>query len=95
MSTPVIRRNDSVFAGGDHPKREIHPPPLEDLWCNISKKSRVAKGNLNTEQLSFCSKLLSELHQNQHWTIVSPFYEPVGMSGLIFLTGTFSDHSHS
>ena len=57
-STPVIRRNDSVSAGGDRLKREIHPPPSEGLWCDISKGSRAAKGNLNAEQLRFCSELV-------------------------------------
>jgi bromodomain-containing factor 1 len=83
-STPVIRRNDSVSAGGSRPKREIHPPPSKDLpYTDVTKKSRkarAAKDNLNAEQLKFCSKLLSDLHRKQHWTIASPFYEPVGTS---------------
>ena len=87
-STPVIRRNDSVSAGGSRPKREIHPPPSKDLpYADVSKKSRkarAAKDNLNAEQLRFCSKLLSELHRKQHWTCASPFYEPVGAFRLFF-----------
>ena len=81
-STPVIRRNESVSAGGSRPKREIHPPPSKDLpYADAPKKSRkarAAKDNLNAEQLRFCSKLLSDLHRKQHWGIASPFYEPVG-----------------
>ena len=84
MSTPVIRRNDSISAGGSRPKREIHPPPSKDLpYADVPKKSRkarAAKDNLNAEQLRFCSKLLSDLHRKTHWTIASPFYEPVGAS---------------
>ena len=83
-STPVIRRNESVSAGGSRPKREIHPPPSKDLpYADVPKKSRkarAAKDNLNAEQLRFCSKLLGDLHRKQHWTIASPFYEPVGTS---------------
>jgi len=82
-STPVIRRNESISAGGSRPKREIHPPPSKDLpYADVPKKSRkarAAKDNLNAEQLRFCSKLLSDLHRKAHWTIASPFYEPVGM----------------
>lgn len=87
-STPIIRRNDSISAGGSRPKREIHPPPSKDLpYTDASKKSRkarAAKDNLNAEQLRFCSKLLSDLHKKSHWTIANPFYEPVGASGVIF-----------
>ena len=86
-STPVIRRNESVSAGGSRPKREIHPPPSKDLpYADVPKKSRkarAAKDNLNTEQLRFCSKLLSDLHRKAHWNIASPFYEPVGTSASI------------
>ena len=85
-STPVIRRNDSVSAGGSRPKREIHPPPSKDLpYADAPKKSRkarAAKDNLNAEQLRFCSKLLGDLHRKTHWNIASPFYEPVGESTL-------------
>ena len=81
-STPVIRRNESISAGGSRPKREIHPPPSKDLpYADVPKKSRkarAAKDNLNAEQLRFCSKLLSDLHRKAHWTVASPFYEPVG-----------------
>ncbi|KAF9649088.1 Bromodomain-containing protein [Thelephora ganbajun] len=80
-STPVIRRNESVSAGGNRPKREIHPPPSKDLpYADVPKKSRkarAAKDNLNAEQLKFCSKLLSDLHRKTHWNFASPFYEPV------------------
>ena len=83
-STPVIRRNESVSAGGSRPKREIHPPPSKDLpYADVPKKSRkarAAKDNLNAEQLRFCSKLLGDLHRKQHWNVASPFYEPVGAS---------------
>jgi len=83
-STPVIRRNDSISAGGSRPKREIHPPPSKDLpYADVPKKSRkarAAKDNLNAEQLRFCSKLLGDLHRKSHWTIANPFYEPVGAS---------------
>lgn len=86
-STPVIRRNEPVSAGGNRPKREIHPPPSKDLpYADVPKKSRkarAAKDNLNAEQLRFCSKLLSDLHRKAHWNIASPFYEPVGTSGSI------------
>jgi len=101
-STPVIRRNESISAGGSRPKREIHPPPSKDLpYADAPKKSRkarAAKDNLNAEQLRFCSKLLGDLHRKQHWTIASPFYEPVGTygrilgSGGIFLTLLFIDY---
>jgi len=83
-STPVIRRNESISAGGSRPKREIHPPPSKDLpYADVPKKSRkarAAKDNLNAEQLRFCSKLLSDLHRKAHWNVASPFYEPVGTS---------------
>ena len=96
-STPVIRRNDSVSAGGSRPKREIHPPPSKDLpYADVSKKSRkarAAKDNLNAEQLKFCSKLLGDLHRKQHWNIASPFYEPVGASRAILETNYFSNCS--
>ena len=85
-STPVIRRNNSISAGGSRPKREIHPSPSKDLpYADVPKKSRkarAAKDNLNAEQLRFCSKLLGDLHQKSHWNIASPFYEPVGASAL-------------
>ena len=83
-STPVIRRNESISAGGSRPKREIHPPPSKDLPSadvpKKSRKARAAKDNLNAEQLRFCSKLLSDLHRKAHWNWASPFYEPVGTS---------------
>ena len=89
-STPVIRRNDSVSAGGSRPKREIHPPPSKDLpYADAPKKSRkarAAKDNLNAEQLRFCSKLLGDLHRKTHWAVASPFYEPVG--AFVTTTGT-------
>jgi bromodomain-containing factor 1 len=88
-STPVIRRNDSISAGGSRPKREIHPPPSKDLpYADVPKKSRkarAAKDNLNAEQLRFCSKLLGDLHRKTHWNIASPFYEPVGACPSQFL----------
>ncbi|KAF9782654.1 hypothetical protein BJ322DRAFT_1009100 [Thelephora terrestris] len=77
-STLVIRRNNSFSAGRNQPKREILPPSSKDLLYDVSKKSRMAraaKDNLNTEQLTFCSELLSELHRKQCWAIASPFYE--------------------
>jgi hypothetical protein len=86
-STSVIRRNDSSSAGGRRPKREIHPPPSKDLpYADVSnkwRKARAAKDNLNSEQLKFCSNLLGDLHWKQHWTIASPFYKPIGGSGVI------------
>jgi hypothetical protein len=89
-STPVIRRNESISAGGSRPKREIHPPPSKDLpYADAPKKSRkarAAKDNLNVEQLRFCSKLLSDLHRKTHWNVASPFYEPVGASVSILRT---------
>lgn len=94
-STPVIRRNESVSAGGSRPKREIHPPPSKDLpYTEVSKKSRkarAAKDNLNAEQLRFCSKLLGDLHRKQHWNIANPFYEPVGASSVILKASDLSD----
>ncbi|KAF9784110.1 hypothetical protein BJ322DRAFT_982721, partial [Thelephora terrestris] len=89
MSTLVIRRNNSFSAGRNQLKREILPPSLKDLLYDVSKKSRtarVAKDNLNMEQLTFCSKLLSELHRKQCWAIASPFYEPVDWVSLNILT---------
>ena len=84
MSTPVIRRNDSISAGGSQPKREIHPPPSKDLpYADIPKKLRkvrAVKDNPNAEQLRFCSKLLNNLHYKTHWTITSSFYKPAGTS---------------
>ena len=96
-STPVIRRNDSVSAGGSRPKREIHPPPSKDLpYADASKKSRkprAAKDNLNAEQLKFCGKLLSDLHRKQHWNIANAFYEPVGAFGAFLGMNFFSNYS--
>jgi len=43
-STPVIRRNNPISAGGSRPKREIHPPPSKDLpYADVPKKSRKAR----------------------------------------------------
>ncbi|KAF7339672.1 Bromodomain-containing protein [Mycena sanguinolenta] len=62
------------------PKREIHPPPPKDLpYADLPKKrkTRRVKDDGTAEQLKFCSNLLNLLHRKQHYTIASPFYEPV------------------
>lgn len=79
-SVPVIRRSDVEAPG--RPKREIHPPPPKDLpYADAPKKHRKGKrvkDDGTAEQLKFCSKILQEIHRKQHYTIASPFYEPVG-----------------
>lgn len=81
-SVPVIRRSETEVPGSARPKREIHPPPPKDLpYADVPKKTRKGKGLKNdgtAEQLKFCGKLLSDLSRKAHWTIASPFYEPVG-----------------
>lgn len=81
-SVPVIRRSETEAPGSARPKREIHPPPPKDLpYADAPKKTRKGKGIKNdgtAEQLRFCGKLLSDLSRKAHWTIASPFYEPVG-----------------
>ena len=42
------------------------------------RKTRAVKDTLNAEQLRFHNKLLGDLHWKARWTIVSPFYEPIG-----------------
>ncbi|KAG5648164.1 hypothetical protein DXG03_006118 [Asterophora parasitica] len=78
-SVPVIRRSDNEAVG--RPKREIHPPPPKDLaYADPPKKQRKmkrGKDDGSSEQLRFCSKLLTDLHKKQYITFASPFYEPV------------------
>ncbi|KAJ6574863.1 Bromodomain-containing protein [Mycena capillaripes] len=79
-STPVIRRSDTTEVVGTRPKREIHPPPPKDLpYADVPKKrkSKRVKDDGTAEQLKFCSNLLSLIHRKQHYSIASPFYEPV------------------
>lgn len=81
-SVPVIRRSETETVGSARPKREIHPPPPKDLpYADAPKKARKSKGIKNdgtAEQLRFCGKILQDLNRKSHWTIASPFYEPVG-----------------
>lgn len=78
-SVPVIRRSEQESVG--RPKREIHPPPPKDLpYADAPRKKRKGKrvkDNGTVEQLKFCSKILGDFHRKQHYTIASPFYEPV------------------
>ncbi|PFH50751.1 hypothetical protein AMATHDRAFT_47670 [Amanita thiersii Skay4041] len=78
-SVPVIRRSEQETVG--RPKREIHPPPPKDLpYADAPRKQRKAKNvkdDGTAEQLKFCSKILNEIHRKQHYTVASPFYEPV------------------
>ncbi|KAJ6519584.1 hypothetical protein C8R45DRAFT_1057985 [Mycena sanguinolenta] len=78
-SMPVIRRSDATEVVS-RPKREIHPPPPKDLpYADLPKKrkTRRVKDDGTAEQLKFCANLLSLLHRKQHYTVASPFYEPV------------------
>ncbi|KAJ4476755.1 bromodomain-containing protein [Lentinula aciculospora] len=80
-SMPAIRRNDAQEAVG-RPKREIHPPAPKDLpYADAPKKPRKVKhakdNGGSVEQLKYCSKILSDLHKKQYYTIANPFYEPV------------------
>ncbi|KAF8649828.1 hypothetical protein AX16_005593 [Volvariella volvacea WC 439] len=78
-SVPVIRRSDTEPAVG-RPKREIHPPPPKDLpYADVPKKrkGKPVRDDGTTEQLKFCSRVLTDLHRKQHYAIAHPFYEPV------------------
>ncbi|KDQ63862.1 hypothetical protein JAAARDRAFT_29913 [Jaapia argillacea MUCL 33604] len=79
-SVPVLRRSEADAANG-RPKREIHPPPPRDLpYADGPKRPRkvkVPKDDGTAEQLKFCGRILVELHRKQHYSIASPFYEPV------------------
>ncbi|KAF8203282.1 bromodomain-containing protein [Pholiota molesta] len=78
-SVPTIRRSEAEPIG--RPKREIHPPPPKDLpYADAPKKNRKVKrtkSDIHSEQLRFCSKILSELHKKQYYNSAYPFYEPV------------------
>ncbi|KAJ3794041.1 Bromodomain-containing protein [Lentinula aff. detonsa] len=80
-SVPTIRRNEAQEAVG-RPKREIHPPAPKDLpYADAPKKPRKVKhakdNGASVEQIKYCSKILSELHKKQYYSIANPFYEPV------------------
>lgn len=79
-SVPTIRRSEAEPIG--RPKREIHPPPPKDLpYADAPKKNRKVKrtkSDIHSEQLRFCSKILSDLNKKQYYSSAYPFYEPVG-----------------
>ncbi|KAJ3872123.1 hypothetical protein F5051DRAFT_445486 [Lentinula edodes] len=80
-SLPTIRRNEAQEVIG-RPKREIHPPAPKDLpYADAPKKQRKVKHVKDSagsvEQLKYCSKILSDLHKKQYYTIANPFYQPV------------------
>jgi hypothetical protein len=79
---PAARRPENDLpAASARPKREIHPPPPKDLpYVEPPKKARKAKRAKDdgmADQFKYCSKILSDLFKKQHFTIASPFYEPV------------------
>lgn len=98
-SLPTIRRNEAQEVIG-RPKREIHPPAPKDLpYADAPKKQRKVKHVKDSagsvEQLKYCSKILSDLHKKQYYTIANPFYQPVGRCFIPFIIKSSLKHTRT
>ena len=69
------------------PKREMHLPPPKDLpYADVPKRRRrMVKNDVSNEQLQYRGKILDQLGQKLHTSIVVLSAEPVGTSQVISL----------